>query len=274
MNSKKHAFTLIELLVVIAIIAILAAILFPVFAQAKRAAKSTAALSNMKQIGTANQIYSADYDDAVIIWEVNAAPWTPWTLIIQPYTKNTNILFDPARQVPWVPIDDAGDWGWNTNMSINLYTYSSVPGWGTSRSQTGIEHVSERAAFVVNGDPTGAAGDWNRGWWRGHWVDGQRAACPDYTNYRAADPDWAWQYNRVYQAAKDFHGEGIIISFGDTHTKKINAKAITWDAPSEGEFWECEDNHFENYGYHQNLEPSGKDLEALKLWGKWWDSSW
>ncbi|MFX9608458.1 prepilin-type N-terminal cleavage/methylation domain-containing protein, partial [Acinetobacter baumannii] len=61
---KNRAFTLIELLVVIAIIAILAAILFPVFAQAKLAAKTTASLSNMKQIGTGNQLYYNDFDDA------------------------------------------------------------------------------------------------------------------------------------------------------------------------------------------------------------------
>lgn len=59
----RKAFTLIELLVVIAIIAILAAILFPVFAQAKEAAKDTQALSNVKNIGTAHLIYTADYDD-------------------------------------------------------------------------------------------------------------------------------------------------------------------------------------------------------------------
>lgn len=59
----KKAFTLIELLVVIAIIAILAAILFPVFAQAKEAAKKTQAISNTKQMGTATLIYAADYDD-------------------------------------------------------------------------------------------------------------------------------------------------------------------------------------------------------------------
>ncbi|MEL4411502.1 prepilin-type N-terminal cleavage/methylation domain-containing protein, partial [Shewanella algae] len=59
----KRAFTLIELLVVIAIIAILAAILFPVFAQAKAAAKKSACLSNTKQIGTAFNLYLADYDD-------------------------------------------------------------------------------------------------------------------------------------------------------------------------------------------------------------------
>jgi len=53
MQNSRRAFTLIELLVVIAIIAILAAILFPVFARAKEAAKKTAFLSNLKQIGTA-----------------------------------------------------------------------------------------------------------------------------------------------------------------------------------------------------------------------------
>ncbi|MBX3115497.1 MAG: prepilin-type N-terminal cleavage/methylation domain-containing protein [Fimbriimonadaceae bacterium] len=65
---RKSAFTLIELLVVIAIIAILAAILFPVFAQAKVAAKKTATLSQFKQIGTALHIYSSDYDDGYPTW--------------------------------------------------------------------------------------------------------------------------------------------------------------------------------------------------------------
>jgi prepilin-type N-terminal cleavage/methylation domain-containing protein len=61
--THRRAFTLIELLVVIAIIAILAAILFPVFAQAKEAAKKTTSLSNFKQMGTALQVYLPDADD-------------------------------------------------------------------------------------------------------------------------------------------------------------------------------------------------------------------
>lgn len=63
---KHRAFTLIELLVVIAIIAILAAILFPVFAQAKNAAKKTACLNNMKQMGTAMMLYLNDNDDRIM----------------------------------------------------------------------------------------------------------------------------------------------------------------------------------------------------------------
>ena len=61
-HPRTRGFTLIELLVVIAIIAILAAILFPVFAQARAAARKAACTSNMKQIGLAMQGYSTDYD--------------------------------------------------------------------------------------------------------------------------------------------------------------------------------------------------------------------
>ena len=74
--SRRSAFTLIELLVVIAIIAILAAILFPVFAQAKLAAKKTVALSNAKETATATFLYKGDYDDTLCqtSWESALTP--------------------------------------------------------------------------------------------------------------------------------------------------------------------------------------------------------
>ena len=62
-RRPKAAFTLIELLVVIAIIAVLAAILFPVFAQARDKARQAACLSNLKQVGTALAMYQQDYDE-------------------------------------------------------------------------------------------------------------------------------------------------------------------------------------------------------------------
>src|SRR5436309_7030957 len=62
-ERRSPAFTLLELLVVIALIAILAALLFPVFAQAREKARSAACMSNLKQIGSAWMIYTQDYDE-------------------------------------------------------------------------------------------------------------------------------------------------------------------------------------------------------------------
>ncbi|CAN5511446.1 hypothetical protein BH11ARM2_BH11ARM2_35290 [soil metagenome] len=95
---KNRAFTLIELLVVIAIIAILAAILFPVFAQAKSAAKKAVSLSNMKQLGTGMMIYTADTDDLMPALQIyvhrdgepagTCNTQIKWQDAINPYVKN------------------------------------------------------------------------------------------------------------------------------------------------------------------------------------------
>jgi prepilin-type N-terminal cleavage/methylation domain-containing protein/prepilin-type processing-associated H-X9-DG protein len=104
---KRRGFTLIELLVVIAIIAILAAILFPVFAQARAKARQSACLSNIKQLGTGLIMYAQDYDETLPLNDyvgnglVPLAGWRDpragdsWASGIYPYVKNLQIYVCP-----------------------------------------------------------------------------------------------------------------------------------------------------------------------------------
>ncbi len=103
--SPRRGFTLIELLVVIAIIAILAAILFPVFAQARAKAQQTSCLNNSKQIGLALMMYTADYDNTLpsAYYYVNGATsalgYVHWSGMVAPYVKNNQIWVCPDHAV-------------------------------------------------------------------------------------------------------------------------------------------------------------------------------
>ena len=107
-RSEHHGFTLIELLVVIAIIAILAAILFPVFAQAREKARTISCLSNFKQVGLAVEMYKTDYDGTWPIWwngvdqaHVEVTGYGRcWGGVLDPYTKNNQIRKCPSDPFP------------------------------------------------------------------------------------------------------------------------------------------------------------------------------
>jgi prepilin-type N-terminal cleavage/methylation domain-containing protein/prepilin-type processing-associated H-X9-DG protein len=102
-NERKKAFTLIELLVVIAIIAILAAILFPVFAQAREKARQTNCLSNLRNVSTAIMMYVQDNDELMPYYETTPPP-APlprnfWFVQITPYLKANQIYYCPSLRV-------------------------------------------------------------------------------------------------------------------------------------------------------------------------------
>ncbi|HLK56741.1 MAG TPA: prepilin-type N-terminal cleavage/methylation domain-containing protein [Chthonomonadaceae bacterium] len=129
MKRQRTGFTLIELLVVIAIIAILAAILFPVFAQAREQARKITCVSNVRQLTNAWLMYCQDYDET---WVTTGKGYpNDWdrgncnddgtdsrdaNYLVQPYVKNFNIFFCPDRSIPpntpafVSPINPQGKW--------------------------------------------------------------------------------------------------------------------------------------------------------------------
>ena len=165
---KRRAFTLIELLVVIAIIAILAAILFPVFAQAKEAAKKTADLSNHKQITLAFMQYLPDNDDVFPLgfglrgdnqsWAWNYSQYFPhnwpsgagsdgsyairayssptaWANTVQPYTKNIQMFSGPGLPIVSAGAASNAAPGTNPKGSSNMTFNGLLQGYGASGVQ-------------------------------------------------------------------------------------------------------------------------------------------
>ena len=118
-STRRLGFTLIELLVVIAIIAILAAILFPVFSQAREKARSISCLSNMKQMATSTMMYQQDYDEVLFFRtssstqimrtplanSSNAARW--WNMVM-PYIKSNQLFACPSDGTPTLSPDING----------------------------------------------------------------------------------------------------------------------------------------------------------------------
>jgi len=108
-RSRYQGFTLIELLVVIAIIAILAAILFPVFAQAREKARQTSCASNERQLGMAMLMYAQDADDTMPLYSYGTGPagidgylgqdGIRWGDLIYPYVKNQHVYDCPDEDI-------------------------------------------------------------------------------------------------------------------------------------------------------------------------------
>jgi prepilin-type N-terminal cleavage/methylation domain-containing protein len=241
-SNRRSGFTLIELLVVIAIIAILAAILFPVFAQAKEAAKKSVAISNAKQMGTAAVMYATDYDDyfpmavppntAANNWRVGSyldtpADWRPgitgsgypdremlFANSMQPYMKNYQLAEVPGPG----------------ELAVGTYSpQNKVPAYNTYTMNGVASMMSQSEITQVSGYPL---------FWMGmgkHRVKGYTFANPQLAcgSIPATTPcRWgsvtttAWYWPTATSSAW-VYGRGMVFLRSDTSAKFKNVGAVT-----------------------------------------------
>jgi prepilin-type N-terminal cleavage/methylation domain-containing protein len=244
-TSRSRGFTLIELLVVIAIIAILAAILFPVFAQARESARKIACLSNNKQLGTAIIMYVQDYDEMFPCnsWDTPPLGTTDsdsrnpnfpaainWMFKVLPYMKNRQILSCPSdpdpKNVDWSGYDpnpnpDCND-AWGIPTPISLAANGELLGYGGADKDTGCFGYKiddwglnpHSMASVPTPASTYLVADYGRETMESYWVNNLVAA--NYTRVtdnsapgsgrRAIDPNSS-NYNEAF--AKAINNAGI-----------------------------------------------------------------
>ncbi|MCW3099504.1 MAG: prepilin-type N-terminal cleavage/methylation domain [Chthonomonadaceae bacterium] len=183
--SQKRGFTLIELLVVIAIIAILAAILFPVFAQAREKARMASCLSNLKQMGTATAMYTQDFDETMPGWSfTNTVPtmftmaenkaygWGMAFFMFQPYIKNYQVYSCPSATDNFVgPLPVNATYPrFNLSYGYSEYLYNSDGGNDKlavlANNQYGVANIvvisESRFAGIFNDWDNGSTGGVNQ----------------------------------------------------------------------------------------------------------------
>jgi prepilin-type N-terminal cleavage/methylation domain-containing protein/prepilin-type processing-associated H-X9-DG protein len=163
---KKRGFTLIELLVVIAIIAILAAILMPVFAQAREKARQASCMSNMKQVGLALMMYTQDYDELFPVAFPLAPPVNggnvdriPYDIQLVPYIKNDQCFTCPSDAQP------------RSNSAVWDGRYHPTRGKKIARSYGYVANVDTQEGYRRGQTP-----DQNTGLANGAWTQGYSLA--------------------------------------------------------------------------------------------------
>lgn len=204
--ARKSGFTLIELLVVIAIIAILAAILFPVFARARENARRSSCQSNLKQLGLGAMQYSQDHDERFIPYCTVLGDFnTGWSVIIQPYTKSTQILQCPSDSnvAATTPVAEG-----YTDYAMNLSL--SYP---TKRK---LSEVTDSARTVLLVDEAAAPDSLGHHWSSGRGTSDIDCGAAGLASFRGAKTQ--------------LHLDGQNYAFTDGHVKWYKAASATQSA--------------------------------------------
>jgi prepilin-type N-terminal cleavage/methylation domain-containing protein/prepilin-type processing-associated H-X9-DG protein len=256
-NRVSGAFTLIELLVVIAIIAILAAILFPVFAQAKEAAKKTGCLSNNKQIGLGIIMYQGDYDDTFPMDQyyalTEASPQVRWFDNVYPYIKNGDKFTFNGRAsgaggifhcpstfdqealygVHSALFPDGGDCPWvntSTTPTVNGSALDSpadkiiMAEKGLNKGNSNwLQFIADEWGWVDTvGNPAGSVNGH-------HWDDDQtiNRDC-DFSATTAFDPTQWDTYAQCGSFPRYRHAQAANMALGDGHAKSYKKGSVIW----------------------------------------------
>ncbi|RYG46862.1 prepilin-type N-terminal cleavage/methylation domain-containing protein [bacterium] len=224
----RRAFTLIELLVVIAIIAILAAILFPVFAQAKTAAKATQCMSNERNLGLAVTMYLGDHEDRFPLTayqeKVEGEDKTVlWHDMIDPYVKNKQIWLCPGCSLADKDADGAftSHFGYNVAYLTDFLQDFSNVATSTSAGLSQVGAPSETVLFS-----TARTSMWPASSWCGD--DGKLLLPP------------SWPSADCWGRPNPAHNEGATIAWIDTHASRKKLGQFYNDQSPVDKFFDLE----------------------------------
>jgi len=213
----RRGFTLIELLVVIAIISILAAILFPVFAQAREKARSISCLSNTKQLGIALMMYAQDFDERYPFGHMNDADADgdalSWVDSVQPYIKTKLLHRCPSDSSPaW----NAADEPRVTSYGLNAYfTPNHPPYFGLGMAA--ITRPAECIVVAELADPVT----------EDHFMPMMWGTPPKVNDPDGMEEQWDPNTREPKQVAIRRHQGGANYAFSDGHAKWLRFER-TW----------------------------------------------